>query len=56
MSFSTLPEEVMEVIAKCTRPPDVYQLCLAMNASRALLTRLMKSSLIESMKLALKEM
>jgi hypothetical protein len=55
MSFSTLPEEVMEVIAKCARPPDVYQLCLAMNASRALLTRLMKSSLIESMKLALKE-
>jgi len=45
----------MEVIAKCARPPDVYQLCLAMNASRALLTRLMNSSLIESMKLALKE-
>ena len=45
----------MEVIAKCARPPDVYQLCLAMNASRALLTRLVNASLIESMKLALKE-
>jgi hypothetical protein len=55
MSFCALPEEVLEVVAQFTRPPDIYQLCLAMKTPRAFLTRLMNASLIESMKLSLRE-
>jgi hypothetical protein len=60
MSLCSLPGEVLEVVAKSARPPDVYQLCLAMKGPHAssdvpLLTRLMNASLIESMKLSLRE-